>query len=127
MSALAWAVLSICAIGLSAGGLLVWTWRRAGDDSRYLVRSIWRLRLRDKLRLARSLAGDRRIPLLVRLLPPALVLYLAMPFDIVPDFVPVLGQLDDLLIAAAGAVLLLRLTPREVLEEKLARLGVPER
>ncbi len=84
--------------------------------------AIWKLPLRKKIRLARSLAGDRRIPLLVRLLPPAMVLYLAMPLDVIPDFIPILGQADDVLVAAVGIVLLLRLTPRHVLEEKLRAL-----
>ena len=55
----------------------------------------------------------------MRLLPVPLFLYLAIPFDLVPDFIPVLGQLDDVLIVAAVAWLVLRLTPSEVLREHL--------
>ena len=47
---------------------------------------------------------------------PALAGYLAVPLDIIPDFIPVLGQLDDLLIVAAGLWLLLRLIPLAVVE-----------
>lgn len=103
---------------------MLWLWRRADEESRVLIRGIGKLSIGRKIRLARSLAGDQRIPLLVRLLPPALVLYLAMPLDLIPDFVPVLGQADDILVAAVGVFLLLRLTPRPILEEKLQALNL---
>ena len=103
--------------------LAAWlAWRSADEGSRRLVKRVARLRWRAKLRLALALARDRRIPLVLRALPPALILYLAMPLDVVPDFIPVLGQLDDLLIVGAGVALLLRLTPREVLEEHVRAL-----
>jgi uncharacterized membrane protein YkvA (DUF1232 family) len=122
VSTLAALIGSILFVFLVASLLLAWLWRRTDDESRGLVLAIWKLPLRKKIRLARSLAGDRRIPLLVRLLPPAMVLYLAMPLDVIPDFIPILGQADDVLVAAVGIVLLLRLTPRHVLEEKLRAL-----
>jgi len=123
MSALVYAALVLAGAGLVVIAYLVWVWRRAGDDSKRLVKAIWRLSPRDKLRLAKSLARDRRIPLLVRLLPPALVIYLALPLDLIPDFVPVLGQLDDILVAGIGVALLLRFVPRGVIEEKLLEVG----
>lgn len=103
----------------------VWvTWRRA--DDRALIKRIARLSLRNKLRLAFRLARDPRIPLLIRLIPPALILYLAMPIDVIPDFIPLVGYLDDLLIVAVAAGVLLRFAPRDVVEEHVARLtGVP--
>ncbi|MDO8612474.1 MAG: DUF1232 domain-containing protein [Dehalococcoidia bacterium] len=81
-----------------------------------------RLPLRDKLRLALALMREPRIPLLVRAVPPALVLYLAMPLDVIPDFIPVIGHLDDALVLLLGIAVLLRFTPRAVLEEHVARL-----
>jgi len=119
-----WLIVSLLGLVLvSLACLAAWLiWRRADEASRGLVRRIARLPWRAKLRLALGLARDRRIPLGLRLLPPALVLYLALPLDVVPDFVPVLGQLDDLLIVGAGLGLLLRFTPRSVLEEQVVRL-----
>jgi len=109
-------------LALSAG---VWlAWRKSDEADRVLVKRIGRLRFRAKVGLARSMFADRRIPLLVRAIPPILVLYLAMPIDIVPDFIPVLGQLDDVVVVAVGMGLLLRFTPRAVLEEHVARLEV---
>jgi uncharacterized membrane protein YkvA (DUF1232 family) len=46
-----------------------------------------------------------------------LVPYLAMPFDLVPDFIPVLGQLDDVLLIAAVLRWVLRTAGREVVAE----------
>ena len=115
MDALFVAFLALLGVVLAA--VAAWlAWRSADEGSRRLVKRVARLRWRAKLRLALALARDRRIPLVLRALPPALILYLAMPLDVVPDFIPVLGQLDDLLIVGAGVALLLRLTPREVLE-----------
>lgn len=49
----------------------------------------------------------------------ALALYLVFPFDLIPDAVPVLGQLDDVVIALLALALLVAFTPREVLERAL--------
>ncbi len=46
------------------------------------------------------LLRDRRVPLRGKLLLALLVAYLSMPFDLVPDFVPVAGQLDDAILVA---------------------------
>lgn len=64
-----------------------------------------------------GLVRDRRVPLLVRLLPVPLLIYLVSPIDIIPDFIPVLGQADDILLVAAALWIVLRYTPREVVAE----------
>jgi len=54
-------------------------------------------------RLARmigSLLADREVPATVKLVLVALALYLASPVDLIPDFIPFAGLLDDLLLAA---------------------------
>jgi uncharacterized membrane protein YkvA (DUF1232 family) len=50
--------------------------------------------------LFRRLLSDDRVPRRRKLLLAALIAYLAMPFDLVPDFIPVTGQLDDVIIVA---------------------------
>jgi uncharacterized membrane protein YkvA (DUF1232 family) len=50
--------------------------------------------------LTSRLLADKRVPRRRKLLLAALVGYLALPFDLVPDFIPVAGQLDDVLIVA---------------------------
>jgi Protein of unknown function (DUF1232) len=42
-----------------------------------------------------ALTRDKRVPLRLRVLPPAFVLYLASPLDVIPDFIPVIGLIDD--------------------------------
>ena len=49
-----------------------------------------------------------------------LLAYLAMPIDLIPDFIPVLGYLDDLILVPAGLWLAVRLIPPEVLAEHRA-------
>jgi len=54
----------------------------------------------DCIVLVSRLMGDERVPRRRKLLLAALVGYLALPFDLVPDFIPVVGQLDDVLVVA---------------------------
>lgn len=100
---------------------------REGDPQRkVLVRRIGGLSLRNKARLALALVRDPRIPLAVRAIPPGLVLYLATPIDLIPDFIPLLGYLDDVLIVGLGIGLLLRFAPSHVLVEHLQRLELEQ-
>ena len=62
-------------------------------------------------------ARDRHTPWYAKLLAAAVVAYALSPFDLIPDFVPVLGYLDDLIIVPAGIALVLRLVPAEVLAD----------
>jgi uncharacterized membrane protein YkvA (DUF1232 family) len=51
-------------------------------------------------RMLISLAGDRDVPRAAKLVLAAVAVYLVSPIDLVPDFIPFLGYLDDLLLAA---------------------------
>lgn len=84
--------------------------------------------LRDALRRwARSLkaetlalylvARDPRVPWYARLFVAAVVAYALSPIDLIPDFIPVLGYLDDLLLLPLGILLVIRLIPRDVMAE----------
>jgi uncharacterized membrane protein YkvA (DUF1232 family) len=125
MSLWLWALSSVVALFvlLALGGW--WLMRNLSADSRALVRRIGRLSWRAKGRLALALTRDARVPLWLRALIPALFLYLAMPIDIIPDFIPVLGHLDDLLVVVLAVGALVRFTPRTVLEDHLALLEAP--
>lgn len=57
--------------------------------------------LPDVLRLVRRLAADKSLPRGVRIRLGLLLAYLAMPIDLVPDFIPVLGYADDAIIVTA--------------------------
>lgn len=65
-----------------------------------LLREALRL-LPDVLRLVRRLAADRSLPRGVRVRLWFLMVYLAVPIDLIPDFIPVLGYADDAIIVTA--------------------------
>lgn len=60
---------------------------------------------------------DPRTPWYAKLLIVFLLLYILSPIDIVPEVVPVLGVIDDIVVVSAGIWLLLRLIPRQVHDE----------
>lgn len=84
---------------------------------RALIASFRGLGPKRQWRLALRLLRDRRVPRRARLVPLALVLYLMLPFDLIPDFLPVIGQLDDLLIVVLSAWVIARLVPADVIAE----------
>lgn len=62
-------------------------------------------------------ARDPRTPLAAKLMAGAVAAYALSPVDLIPDFVPVLGYLDDLLIVPLGIMLAVRLISRPLMEE----------
>ena len=70
------------------------------------------------LRLA---ARDPRTPVLAKLVAGLTAAYALSPIDLIPDFIPVLGYLDDLLIVPAGIWLALRLIPPALMAELRAQ------
>jgi len=80
--------------------------------------------LPDVLRLIRRMAADRDLPRGVRIRLGALLVYLASPIDLIPDFIPVLGYADD----AVLVVVVLRSVTRRAGPDALARhwTGSPE-
>lgn len=87
----------------------------------------WALDLRAQLRVAYFAARDPRLPWAARLLALAVVAYALSPIDLIPDFIPVLGLLDDLLIVPLGLALVLRLTPPAVLDAARRRVAAAGR
>lgn len=60
---------------------------------------------------------DRRVPIRAKVVAAAAAGYFVSPVDLVPDFIPVVGQLDDLLMLFLGIHHLIRATPPEVIAE----------
>jgi uncharacterized membrane protein YkvA (DUF1232 family) len=54
------------------------------------------------------------VPWYVKALALCVVAYALSPIDLIPDFIPILGYLDDLILVPLGIALVIRLTPREV-------------
>ena len=73
-------------------------------------------------------ARDPRTPLAAKLLAALVVAYALSPIDLVPDFIPVLGHLDDLVLVPLGIWAVMKLVPPEVMAEarvKAAEQGKP--
>jgi len=79
------------------------------------------LSTRTKLRFGRALLADRHTGWMARAVLLLLVGYLALPFDLIPDFIPVLGQADDLLVIVLALWLLMVVVPRDRFEAALAQ------
>jgi uncharacterized membrane protein YkvA (DUF1232 family) len=60
-------------------------------------------------------ARDPLAPMFVRVLAGLVAAYALSPIDLIPDFIPILGYLDDLLIVPLGLLLVIRLMPEDVL------------
>jgi uncharacterized membrane protein YkvA (DUF1232 family) len=90
-------------VAIGGGLLLLWLalvvalWLGRPDEVR--IRDALRL-LPDVVRLLRRLASDRSVPRGVRVRLWLLLGYLALPLDLVPDFIPVIGYADDAVIVA---------------------------
>lgn len=111
--ALAATAVAVAIVAVAGWVAIRWTNRHP------LVRRILALPARGKLALVRRLLASSEVPLVAKLTLPALVLYLALPFDLVPDFIPALGYADDALAIAGAIALVLRLTPADVLERAI--------
>ena len=64
---------------------------------------------------------DPRTPLAAKVLAAVVVAYALSPIDLIPDFIPVLGYLDDLVLVPLGIAIYLRLIPEEILAEARLR------
>jgi uncharacterized membrane protein YkvA (DUF1232 family) len=110
-----WASIVLAAVGI---GLLLYLAcivvlyvRGKKDDAR-----AWAGFIPDCVVLGKRLLGDPTVPRRAKLLVAVLVVYLALPFDLVPDFIPVAGVADDAILAA----LVLRYVLRSVSTRTLA-------
>lgn len=78
--------------------------------------------LKRTLALYRLVLRDPRTPRLPKALLWLAVGYTLMPFDLIPDFLPIIGHIDDVIIVPLLVVIALRLIPGEIIEECKRRL-----
>ena len=81
----------------------------------------WARRIKRDVVAVYFAARDPATPWLVRVLELAVAAYALSPIDLIPDFIPVLGYLDDLLIVPLGLIVVIRLLPPEVLAAARAK------
>ena len=79
-------------------------------------------RFRRELRVYQAVLKDPRTPRLAKWLLRVAIAYALSPIDLIPDFIPVIGHLDDAVIVPGLIVLAVRLVPNDVLEDCRARI-----
>jgi len=84
----------------------------------------WARRLRRDGHAVWLAARDPRTPVLAKVVAVAVGAYALSPIDLIPDFIPVFGLLDDLILVPAGLWLALRLIPPDILAEHRAAAEV---
>jgi uncharacterized membrane protein YkvA (DUF1232 family) len=75
-----------------------------------------------ELAVYRRVLADDRTPFSAKIFLGLAIGYLCMPFDLIPDFIPVLGHLDDVVIVPALVYLAVRFIPRELIAEHRAHV-----
>lgn len=81
----------------------------------------WALRLKADIAALSSAARDPRTPWYAKALALVVVAYAMSPVDLIPDFIPVLGVVDDLILLPLGIALVLHFIPPAVMAEHRAR------
>ncbi len=117
-----WLLLAATLLVLAALGLYL--------GARYLARrepyhTFVSLSVRQKLAFMKLVVTDPRVPRWIKLLPFLMAAYLASPIDLIPDFLPVLGYLDDVALVLLVVAAIVRFTPRAVVTELLDEARKP--
>lgn len=77
-------------------------------------------------RLVYYLLRDPEVPFYLKLLPFTAVIYLLFPFDLLTDFAPVLGQLDDITVLLVGAKIFIELAPPHVVARHMEAIRIQD-
>ena len=73
--------------------------------------------IKREIKVYRRVLKDNRTPKIAKIFLGLAIGYLLLPFDIIPDFIPVIGHLDDLIIVPALVTIALKMIPTEVIED----------
>ena len=80
-------------------------------------------RLKTEVHVLYLACGDPRVPWYAKALMALIVGYVVCPIDLIPDFIPVVGELDELIVVPAGISLALKMIPKDVMEEYRRKAG----
>ena len=69
------------------------------------------------LKLVWRLLRDRRVPVFTKIIPLLALVYLVSPWDFVPDFIPILGQFDDIIVVGLLLLLFIAASPAHVVAD----------
>ncbi len=81
------------------------------------------LHLPNFARLYWRLFRDWRVPILPKALLVLALVYVVSPLDVIPDFIPVIGEMDDIVVVLSGLWLFIRLCPPEVVRETVCDIA----
>jgi len=94
--------------------------QQPGNHNRVKQLERWKQRaaqLKQEVHALALACKDSRVPWYAKLLAACILAYALSPIDLIPDFIPVLGYLDDLILIPLGIYLLLKIIPDEVIVE----------
>jgi uncharacterized membrane protein YkvA (DUF1232 family) len=77
----------------------------------------WAKTLKKEIVVVWLVAKHERTPIWIKILALMIAAYALSPIDLIPDFIPVLGYLDDLIIVPLGLLLVIKLTPKEIIDD----------
>lgn len=83
--------------------------------------AIWAKSFKQQTLVVYFAARDPRTPLMVRLLAVLVAAYALSPIDLIPDFIPIIGYLDDLILLPLEIALIVKLTPPDVISAARVR------
>jgi uncharacterized membrane protein YkvA (DUF1232 family) len=83
--------------------------------------------LPDFARLYWRLFRDRRVSVVAKALLVSTLAYIIWPADLLPDFIPVIGEIDDVAVVLSGLWLFIRLCPAEIVRERVREIGEGKR
>lgn len=90
---------------------------RGGGAILFSQLTIWARALKRDTHAVYLAARDPRVPWLAKILAIIVAAYALSPIDLIPDFIPVLGYLDDLIIVPLGIWLVVAMVPADVMAE----------
>ncbi|MBA3724814.1 MAG: DUF1232 domain-containing protein [Candidatus Levybacteria bacterium] len=73
--------------------------------------------IKNEIKVYQAVIKDKRTPMLGKIFLGMAVGYFFLPFDLIPDFIPIIGHLDDIIIIPALVIIALKIIPREIVEE----------
>jgi uncharacterized membrane protein YkvA (DUF1232 family) len=73
--------------------------------------------IKREIKIYRRVLKDTRTPKIAKILLGLATGYLLLPIDIIPDFIPFIGHLDDLIIVPALVIIALKMIPEEVIKD----------
>lgn len=83
--------------------------------------------LKLELKVWKQVLKDERTPWLAKILLGLAIAYLVLPFDIIPDTLPVIGQMDDIIIVGFLTLLALSMIPKKIVDDCRMKVRFEER